>query len=131
MQRHVDIGADILARVPFPFPVVPIVRCHHENWDGTGYPRQVRGPEIPIGARILSVADCYDALTSDRPYRGRLTDDAALAILRERRGTMYDPAVVDALIAMDPTARQRRLDATLMPTRCGSRGRAQTATQGR
>ena len=72
MKRHVDVGADILSLVNFPFPVVPIVRCHHENWDGTGYPRGVKGEEIPIGARILSVADCFDALTSDRPYRRRL-----------------------------------------------------------
>ncbi len=100
MKKHVDVGADILALVDFPFPVVPIVRCHHENWDGTGYPRGVSGEEIPIGARILSVVDCYDALTSDRPYRRALTQEAAFEILSERRGTMYDPAVVDAFIAM-------------------------------
>jgi putative nucleotidyltransferase with HDIG domain len=98
MKRHVDIGADILSLVDFPFPVVPIVRCHHENWDGTGYPRGVAGEEIPIGARVLSVVDCFDALTSDRPYRAALSDEAALAILRERRGRMYDPRVVDAFI---------------------------------
>jgi putative nucleotidyltransferase with HDIG domain len=105
MKRHVDVGADLLSLVPFPFPVVPIVRCHHENWDGTGYPRGVAGEDIPIGARILSVADCYDALTSDRPYRGRLTDGGALQIIEERRGSMYDPAVVDALLAIDPITR--------------------------
>lgn len=98
MKRHVDIGGDILALVDFPYPVVPIVRCHHENWDGTGYPRGVAGTDIPIGARILSVVDCFDALISDRPYRKRLTDEAALDILRERRGRMYDPQVVDAFI---------------------------------
>jgi putative nucleotidyltransferase with HDIG domain len=95
MKMHVDIGADILSLVDFPYPVVPIVRCHHENWDGTGYPRGVKGEDIPIGARILSVVDCYDALTSDRPYRRRMTDEEAFAILRERSGKMYDPAVVD------------------------------------
>jgi putative nucleotidyltransferase with HDIG domain len=98
MKRHVDIGADILSLVDFPFPVVPIVRCHHENWDGTGYPRGVAGDEIPIGARVLSVVDCFDALTSDRPYRAALSDEAAVAILRERRGRMYDPRVVDTFI---------------------------------
>jgi putative nucleotidyltransferase with HDIG domain len=98
MKRHVDIGADILSLVEFPYPVVPIVRCHHESWDGSGYPRGVAGEDIPIGARILSVVDCFDALTSDRPYRRRLTDDAALDILRERRGRMYDPAVVDMFV---------------------------------
>src|SRR5262249_11523520 len=80
MKRHVDVGADILSLVNFPYPVVPIVRCHHENWDGTGYPRGVSGSDIPIGARILSVVDCFDALTSDRPYRKALTDEEALAI---------------------------------------------------
>jgi len=98
MKLHVDVGADILSLVDFPYPVVPIVRCHHENWDGTGYPRGVKGEAIPIGARILSVVDCFDALTSDRPYRRAMTEDAALGILRERRGKMYDPAVVDMFI---------------------------------
>src|ERR1700712_3710561 len=105
MKLHVDVGADILSLVPFPFPVVPIVRCHHEKWDGTGYPRGVAGADIPIGARILSVADCYDALTSDRPYRGRMTDAAAIAIVGDRRGTMYDPVVVDALLTVHPDVR--------------------------
>jgi putative nucleotidyltransferase with HDIG domain len=98
MKMHVDVGADILSLVEFPYPVVPIVRCHHENWDGSGYPRGVMGEEIPIGARILSVVDCFDALTSDRPYRRRMTEEAALQILRERRGTMYDPTVVDTFV---------------------------------
>jgi putative nucleotidyltransferase with HDIG domain len=100
MKLHADIGADILALVRFPFPVEPIVRCHHENWDGSGYPRGVAGDAIPIGARILSVVDCFDALTSDRPYRRRLADEDAVAILQERRGTMYDPRIVDAFISM-------------------------------
>jgi putative nucleotidyltransferase with HDIG domain len=95
MKLHVDVGADILSSIDFPYPVVPIVRAHHENWDGTGYPNGLKGTDIPIGARILSVVDCYDALTSDRPYRPAMTDDEALAIIRARRGTMYDPAVVD------------------------------------
>jgi putative nucleotidyltransferase with HDIG domain len=103
MKRHVDIGADILALVEFPFPVVPIVRSHHESWDGSGYPRGLSGTEIPIGARILSVVDCFDALTSDRPYRRRLTAEAALEILRERRGRMYDPEIVDKFIEIYKT----------------------------
>ena len=68
MKLHASIGADILSAIDFPYPVVPIVRHHHENWDGTGYPDGIRGTAIPIGARILSVVDCFDALTSDRPY---------------------------------------------------------------
>ena len=98
MKQHVDVGADILSLVEFPYPVVPIVRAHHENWDGTGYPRGIRGEDIPIGARILSVVDCFDALTSDRPYRRKLTDEAAIEILVERRGRMYDPQVVDVFL---------------------------------
>ena len=99
MKLHVDVGADILSLVDFPYPVVPIVRCHHESWDGNGYPRGLKGEDIPIGARILAVVDCFDALTSDRPYRRRMSDAAALDILRQRRGTMYDPRVVDMFIA--------------------------------
>jgi putative nucleotidyltransferase with HDIG domain len=98
MKRHVDVGADILSLVQFPYPVVPIVHCHHENWDGTGYPRGIGGEDIPIGARILSVVDCFDALTSDRPYRARMTEAAALQILRERSGRMYDAHVVATFI---------------------------------
>ncbi|HZP47496.1 MAG TPA: HD domain-containing phosphohydrolase [Vicinamibacterales bacterium] len=103
MKLHADIGGDIISLVGFPYPVEPIVRCHHENWDGTGYPRGVVGDAIPIGARILSVVDCFDALTSDRPYRRALSDEAAVAILRERSGSMYDPHVVEAFVAMYPT----------------------------
>jgi putative nucleotidyltransferase with HDIG domain len=95
MKQHASVGADILSAIDFPYPVVPIVRHHHENWDGSGYPQGLRGTDIPIGARILSVVDCFDALTSDRPYRPKLSDAAALEILRERRGSMYDPLVVD------------------------------------
>jgi putative nucleotidyltransferase with HDIG domain len=95
MKLHVDAGADILSSIDFPYPVVPIVRAHHENWDGTGYPSGLKGTDIPIGARILSVVDCYDALTSDRPYRAAMSDDEALEIVRARRGSFYDPAIVD------------------------------------
>jgi putative nucleotidyltransferase with HDIG domain len=95
MKEHASIGADILSAIDFPYPVVPIVRYHHENWDGGGYPDGLKGTDIPIGARILSVVDCFDALTSDRPYRPRLSDEAALQILRQRSGTMYDPLVVE------------------------------------
>jgi putative nucleotidyltransferase with HDIG domain len=94
MKMHASVGADILSAIDFPYPVVPIVRHHHESWDGSGYPDGLSGTEIPIGARILSVVDCFDALTSDRPYRRRLSDADALQILNERKGTMYDPWVV-------------------------------------
>jgi putative nucleotidyltransferase with HDIG domain len=100
MKRHAPIGAQILSSIEFPYPVVPIVRHHHENWDGTGYPDGVKGEAIPLGARILSVVDCFDALTSDRPYRRRMTNEQALQILHDRRGTMYDPAIVDRFVAV-------------------------------
>src|SRR5512142_615982 len=98
MKLHATVGADILSSIDFPYPVVPIVRHHHENWDGTGYPAGLKGPDIPIGARILAVVDCFDALTSDRPYRPKLGDPDALQILIERRGCMYDPLVVDTFL---------------------------------
>ena len=98
MKTHASLGADILAAIEFPYPVVPIVRHHHESWNGSGYPDGLSGTDIPIGARILSVVDCYDALTSDRPYRSRLTPEEAREILLERRGNMYDPLIVDAFL---------------------------------
>jgi len=102
MKLHSSVGADILSAIDFPYPVVPIVRHHHENWDGTGYPDGLAGTNIPIGARILAVVDCFDALTSDRPYRPRLSDKEALRILIERRGSMYDPLVVDTFLKLHP-----------------------------
>ena len=94
-KLHATVGADILASIDFPYPVVPIVRHHHERWDGAGYPAGLKETEIPIGARILSVVDCFDALTSDRPYRPKLSHTEALRILKERSGTMYDAAIVE------------------------------------
>src|SRR5262249_22608231 len=75
MKMHATIGAAIVTTVKFPYPVVPLVRHHHECWDGSGYPDGLRGDDIPIGARILTVVDCFDAVTSDRPYRRKLTDE--------------------------------------------------------
>jgi putative nucleotidyltransferase with HDIG domain len=103
MKLHASVGADILSAIPFPYPVVPIVRHHHENWDGTGYPDHLAGSDIPIGARILAVVDCFDALTSDRPYRPRLSDKDAIRILVERRSSMYDPLIVDEFIRIHDT----------------------------
>jgi putative nucleotidyltransferase with HDIG domain len=100
MKLHASIGAQILSAIDFPYPVVPIVRHHHENWDGTGYPDGLAGTDIPIGARILAVVDCFDALTSDRPYRPRLGDEEALRVVISSRGRMYDPLVVDAFLRL-------------------------------
>ena len=98
MQTHPDVGAEILETVPFPYEVVPYVRHHHEKWDGTGYPDGLKGEDIPLGARILSVADCYDALRSDRPYRAAMSREVALEYITSLIEKSYDPAVVDALV---------------------------------
>jgi putative nucleotidyltransferase with HDIG domain len=100
MKVHAAVGADILKNIDFPYPVEPIVRYHHEAWDGSGYPEGLKGTAIPLGARILSVVDCYDALTSDRPYRPRMTREQAVQVLRERRGKSYDPWVLDQFIGI-------------------------------
>lgn len=110
MKLHAGIGADILSAIEFPYPVVPIVRHHHENWDGTGYPDKIRGTRIPLGARVLSVVDCFDALTSDRPYRPALSDQEALKIIMARRGSMYDPLVVDTFVRELPTLAASLID---------------------
>ncbi len=97
MKIHPIVGAEILERVKFPYPVVPIVRSHHERWDGTGYPDGLKGEEIPIGARILSAVDCLDALASDRVYRKALPLDEAMQRVVEQAGRAYDPQVVATL----------------------------------
>jgi putative nucleotidyltransferase with HDIG domain len=97
MKIHPVVGADILERVQFPYPVVPIVRSHHEAWDGSGYPDGLKGEEIPIGARILTVVDCFDALASERPYRKALTTSEAMAVVKSKAGTQFDPAIVQLL----------------------------------
>ena len=98
MKQHVELGAAMLSVLSLRSTVVPIVRSHHENWDGSGYLCGLKGKAIPLGARILSVVDCFDALTSDRPYRSKLPAEEALVIVRERAGTMYDPVVVDTFV---------------------------------
>ncbi len=97
MKIHPLVGAEILERVRFPYPVVPIVRAHHEKFDGTGYPLGLRGTEIPIGARILAAVDFLDALASDRQYRRALPLQEAMARLSEESGKSFDPQVVSVL----------------------------------
>ena len=99
MKIHPVVGAEILERVRFPYPVVPIVHAHHEKWDGSGYPDGLKGTEIPIGARILAAVDCLDALASDRQYRRALPLDEAMAKVAAEAGTSFDPDVVRALQA--------------------------------
>ncbi len=97
MKIHPLVGAEILDRVQFPYPVVPIVRAHHEKWDGTGYPAGLRGEQIPVGARILAAVDCLDAIASDRQYRRALSLDEAMAVVALESGRAFDPAVVEVL----------------------------------
>ncbi len=97
MKIHPIVGAEILERVQFPYPVVPIVRSHHEKWDGTGYPHGLKGEEIPIGARILAAVDCLDALSTDRQYRRALPLDEAMQIVQKDSGKHFDPRIVDLL----------------------------------
>jgi putative nucleotidyltransferase with HDIG domain len=97
MKIHPVVGAEILERVRFPYPVVPIVRAHHEKWDGSGYPYGLAGEAIPIGARILSAVDCFDALASDRQYRKALPLNEAMAKVVADAGKSFDPRVVEIL----------------------------------
>jgi len=98
MRHHPLIGANILRPVVFPWSIAPVVRHHHERYDGSGYPAGLRGEEIPILARVLAVTDAYEAMVSDRPYRKSLTSAGAMDELRRCSGTYFDPRVVDALV---------------------------------
>ncbi len=98
MKIHTTVGAQILSRVDFPYPVTPIVRHHHEQWDGLGYPDGLKAEQIPITARIISVVDCFDSVREDRPFRRGMTRDEALAFLLRGSGTHFDPNVVELFI---------------------------------
>ncbi len=102
IETHAQVGHDMLAgsHAPMLDLAALIALCHHERWDGSGYPQGLHGDDIPLEARIAAVADVYDALVSDRPYRAAMTDDEALAILKDGRGGHFDPDVVDALLAV-------------------------------
>jgi len=102
IRVHPQVGAEIISAVPFPYPVAPLILSHHERWDGKGYPQGLRGDEIPLGARILSVVDYFDALTSDRPYHKAMTHDAAVALLQQEAGRALDPTVVQMFVTMLP-----------------------------
>src|SRR5580693_2385595 len=97
MKVHPMVGAEILERVAFPYPVAPIVRSHHERWDGSGYPDGLKGDQIPKGARVLAAVDCLDALASHRQYRNALPLDAAMEEVTRMSGSSFDPAVIEIL----------------------------------
>ena len=115
MKIHPIVGAEILEQVHFPYPVVPIVRAHHEKWDGSGYPNGLTGEDIPIGARILSAVDCLDALASDRQYRKALPLHEAMAKVVADAGKAFDPKVVEILrrryIELEKMANEQPLQA--------------------
>ena len=115
MKIHPTVGAEILEQVDFPYPVVPIVRAHHEKWDGSGYPNGLAGEAIPIGARILAAVDCLDALASDRQYRKALPLDEAMAKVAADAGKSFDPKVVGILqrryIELEKLANEQPLQA--------------------
>jgi diguanylate cyclase (GGDEF)-like protein/putative nucleotidyltransferase with HDIG domain len=94
IRAHPKVGADIVSSVPFPYPVAPLILSHHERWDGKGYPAGLKGEEIPLGARILSVVDYFDALMAERPYHKAMTADAAIGLLQQEAGKGLDPQVV-------------------------------------
>jgi HD-GYP domain-containing protein (c-di-GMP phosphodiesterase class II) len=102
MKTHSAAGADVIRDVNYFAAGSNIIRHHHERWDGKGYPDQIRGVDIPEGARIMAVADAFDAMTSDRPYRNALPPSVALKELKSCAGTQFDPKVVDAFIRIYP-----------------------------
>jgi diguanylate cyclase (GGDEF)-like protein/putative nucleotidyltransferase with HDIG domain len=123
MKIHTVVGAEILERVRFPYPVVPIVRAHHEKWDGSGYPFGLKGTEIPIGARVLSAVDYLDALASDRQYRRAMPLDEVMKCIAAESGKAFDPKVVDVL-----TRRYRTLENLAQARATGNRGAPVPAT---
>jgi len=98
MKVHASVGADIVGRIGFPFPVEDLVRCHHERWDGAGYPRGLRGEEIPLVARIISVVDFYDSTRCDRPYRAGMSREESVGLLRRESAFSFDPLVVETFV---------------------------------
>jgi len=103
IQVHPQIGAEIIGGVPFPYPVAPLIVAHHEQWDGNGYPKGLKGEAIPLGARVLAVVDHFDALTSERPYHEALSAEQAVTILRKEAGQSLDPGIVDLFMRLRPT----------------------------
>src|SRR3954467_12883049 len=123
IRIHPQVGAEIISGVPFPYPVAPLILSHHERWDGKGYPAGLKAEEIPLGARILSVVDYFDALLADRPYHKAMTREAAVQLLQQEAGRAPDPAVVSVFLGLlptlepqaaqlDPVARGRRAERT-------------------
>jgi HD-GYP domain-containing protein (c-di-GMP phosphodiesterase class II) len=107
MRRHTIVAERILLAAPALRPVARLVRSSHERWDGSGYPDELAGEQIPLGARVVAVCDAFDAMISDRPYRQALSDEEALAELRACAGTQFDAEVVEAFIGVLARATSR------------------------
>ena len=120
MKVHTVVGAEILERVGFPYPVVPVVRHHHERWDGRGYPDGLKGDQIPITARILTVSDSFDAMQEDRQYRKAMTREEAIHTLKDGSGKVFDPTVIKAFLEhlseFEAEIRSQRVEARISPT---------------
>ena len=116
IRIHPQVGAEIISGVPFPYPVAPLILSHHERWDGKGYPAGLKGDEIPLGARILSVVDYFDALMSERPYHKAMSLEAAIGLLRQESTKALDPRVVQTFIDTYPTL-AAEADASVEPPR--------------
>jgi putative two-component system response regulator len=113
MRRHPVYAYELLSPIAYLRPALDIPHYHHERWDGTGYPRGLKGEEIPLLARVFAVVDTWDALTSNRPYRGKVSEERARQIIRESAGTDFDPRIVEVFLKLDlplgrPAARNAR-----------------------
>jgi response regulator RpfG family c-di-GMP phosphodiesterase len=100
MRTHPQLGAKIVEPIGFSGATMGVILHHHERWDGTGYPNGLKGVEIPLAARTFAVADAYDAMTSERPYRAAMTDDEAVRIILDERGNAFDPDIVDVFLGL-------------------------------
>jgi diguanylate cyclase (GGDEF)-like protein len=124
VRIHPQVGADIIGAVPFPVPVAPLIQYHHERWDGRGYPAGLKGEDIPLGARILSIVDYFDALTSDRPYHRAISVDAAVALLEQEAGKALDPGLLATFLENLPRllndAEASVVDAPAFPLRAAT-----------
>src|SRR4029079_16976150 len=102
IRIHPQVGAEIISGVPFPYPVAPLILSHHERWDGKGYPAGLKSDEIPLGSRILSVVDYFDALMSERPYHKAMTLDAAIGLLKQESGKALHPRLAQPCVELYP-----------------------------
>ena len=105
VRIHPQVGAGIISAVPFPYPVAPLILSHHERWDGRGYPAGLRDRDIPLGARVLSIVDYFDALTSERPYHQAMSIEGAVSLLQQEAGKALDPQIVETFVRVLPQLR--------------------------